>query len=222
MGFARPDYVERRGHALDAWVAFWRSSREEPPAPRRVLEIGGAGLPAAPFLTGFDERHGLDPLIQEYARLFGDAPRGAPVQLREGRAEDLPYEDGAFDAVVMLNVLDHVEDPEAVLGELRRVLRPRTGLAFLSCDTYAASWLALRALRVALKGKRNNDVLHPHHFTERSFVRRVARRFRLLEVRSAFGDPLAGEHSSRAVYPLEGLRPRLQREARVYVAACLP
>ena len=216
MGRAGEDTLARRGAALDAWLGFWCRS-DGSPRPRRVLEIGGAGLPAAPFLEGFDERHALDPLMGEYEKLFGRADRG--VLAREGRAEELPYGDGEFDAVVMLNVLDHVEDPDRVLREIRRVLRPRSGVAFLSCDTYAPLWLALRAVRVALRGKRNNDLLHPHHFTERGLVRRIASVFPLREVRCCYGDPLAGEHSSRTVYPLRGLRQRLQREARVYVVA---
>ena len=42
----------------------------------------------------------------------------------EGDAAALPFEDGAVDAVVMLDVLEHVPEPRAVLTEVRRVLRP--------------------------------------------------------------------------------------------------
>jgi ubiquinone/menaquinone biosynthesis C-methylase UbiE len=36
----------------------------------------------------------------------------------------LPYDDDEFDAVLSCGVLEHVEDPDASLDELRRVLRP--------------------------------------------------------------------------------------------------
>ena len=36
----------------------------------------------------------------------------------------LPYDDGAFDAVLSCGVLEHVRDPDASLDELARVLRP--------------------------------------------------------------------------------------------------
>jgi SAM-dependent methyltransferase len=39
-------------------------------------------------------------------------------------ADDLPFEDAGFDAVLLTQVLEHVRDPAAVLGELHRVLRP--------------------------------------------------------------------------------------------------
>src|SRR3954463_65575 len=36
----------------------------------------------------------------------------------------LPYETDSFDAVLSLGVLEHVQDPDASLEELRRILRP--------------------------------------------------------------------------------------------------
>ncbi|MEZ5616582.1 MAG: methyltransferase domain-containing protein, partial [Rhodocyclaceae bacterium] len=38
--------------------------------------------------------------------------------------DSLPFDDGAFDAVVLDNVLEHIDRPEALLAEIRRVLEP--------------------------------------------------------------------------------------------------
>src|SRR5947209_6594551 len=38
-------------------------------------------------------------------------------------AHDLPFEDGSFDAVIAIAVLEHVFDPNRVESEIRRVLR---------------------------------------------------------------------------------------------------
>jgi ubiquinone/menaquinone biosynthesis C-methylase UbiE len=44
------------------------------------------------------------------------------IQFREGDAEDLPFNDGAFDAAVMNYGLLHLERPEQALSEAQRVL----------------------------------------------------------------------------------------------------
>jgi SAM-dependent methyltransferase len=40
------------------------------------------------------------------------------------RLDDLPLDDASFDGVLCTQVLEHVDDPAAVLSELRRVMRP--------------------------------------------------------------------------------------------------
>lgn len=46
------------------------------------------------------------------------------VDVRAGRAEAIPFDDGAFDAALAQLVLHFVSDPAAAGTELRRVLRP--------------------------------------------------------------------------------------------------
>ena len=47
-----------------------------------------------------------------------------PLPALSGQAERLPFTDGSFDLVCLLEVLEHVDDPAAVLAEARRVCRP--------------------------------------------------------------------------------------------------
>jgi demethylmenaquinone methyltransferase/2-methoxy-6-polyprenyl-1,4-benzoquinol methylase len=53
------------------------------------------------------------------------------VHLVQGRGEELPFEDGSFDAVTFTYLLRYVADPAATLAELARVLRPGGVLANL-------------------------------------------------------------------------------------------
>jgi ArsR family transcriptional regulator len=46
------------------------------------------------------------------------------VELRSGRLEDLPLDDGALDVAVLSLVLHFVVDPAAVLAEAARALKP--------------------------------------------------------------------------------------------------
>ena len=54
-----------------------------------------------------------------------------PVRVVPGFAEDLPADDGEFDAAVAAHVLCSVNDQAKALGELMRVLRPGGELRFL-------------------------------------------------------------------------------------------
>lgn len=46
------------------------------------------------------------------------------IELREGRAEELPFADGEFDALTFTYLLRYVDDPLATMRELARVVRP--------------------------------------------------------------------------------------------------
>jgi demethylmenaquinone methyltransferase/2-methoxy-6-polyprenyl-1,4-benzoquinol methylase len=53
------------------------------------------------------------------------------VRLVEGRAQELPFEDGAFDALTFTYLLRYVDDPAAQLRELARVVKPGGTIAGL-------------------------------------------------------------------------------------------
>ena len=58
------------------------------------------------------------------------ARRNAPsVDCRQGDAQDLPYPDNTFDAVVCGYGILHVPEPDRALAEMRRVLRPGARVA---------------------------------------------------------------------------------------------
>jgi len=62
--------------------------------------------------------------------------RGRPVELLEMDGEDLGFEDGSFDTVCISYALHHLDDVDAVLAEMMRVLRPggRFIIQELYCD----------------------------------------------------------------------------------------
>ncbi|HEU0250734.1 MAG TPA: class I SAM-dependent methyltransferase, partial [Solirubrobacteraceae bacterium] len=53
------------------------------------------------------------------------------IHLVTGRAEQLPFPDGAFDALTFTYLLRYVEDPAATLAELARVVKPGGRIASL-------------------------------------------------------------------------------------------
>jgi ubiquinone/menaquinone biosynthesis C-methylase UbiE len=69
--------------------------------------------------TAFDYRQGLQAPTTEPLERFPEIEAYlSPDPVR------LPFEDGTFDTVLSCGVLEHVENPDASLDEIRRVLRP--------------------------------------------------------------------------------------------------
>ncbi len=95
-------------------------------AGKRVLDLGCAGGFMAEALTEKGARvTGIDPAadaIQAAKRRACDI--GQDIRYDVGVGEALPYPDAAFDAVVCVDVLEHVSDLAQVTAEVCRVLRP--------------------------------------------------------------------------------------------------
>ncbi|HEY5478234.1 MAG TPA: class I SAM-dependent methyltransferase [Gaiellaceae bacterium] len=77
---------------------------------------------------------GLDQSPEMLARArerIARAGLGDRIELREGRAETLPFEDGSFAALSFTYLLRYVADSAATMSELARVVRPGGVIASL-------------------------------------------------------------------------------------------
>ncbi len=70
-------------------------------------------------------------MLREGRRRVAAAGRAHRIGLVAGRAERLPFPDGHFDALTFTYLLRYVQDPQATLAELARVLRPGGTMASL-------------------------------------------------------------------------------------------
>ena len=98
----------------------------------RVVEIGaGSGVSFAYYPPSVQELVAVEP-EQHLRGLAQEAANTAPVATRvvDGRAEDLPFDDGSFDAAVVAGVLCSVPEPGRALAEITRVLKPHGELRF--------------------------------------------------------------------------------------------
>lgn len=94
--------------------------REVPPGLEgvtgRVLDIGAADRWLQPYVAPGSQYVALD-----YPSTGRDMYGSRPDVFGDGCR--LPFVDGCFDAVVCLEVLEHVKEPATVVAEIRRVLR---------------------------------------------------------------------------------------------------
>jgi len=97
-----------------------------------VLEIGPGTGPNLVYYPPGIRWLGVEPnpYMVPYLRTAA-ARAGLPVDLRPGMAERLPAEDNSMDTVVSTLVLCSVHDPDGVLREIRRVLKPGGQFLFL-------------------------------------------------------------------------------------------
>jgi demethylmenaquinone methyltransferase/2-methoxy-6-polyprenyl-1,4-benzoquinol methylase len=70
-------------------------------------------------------------MLAEGRRRVDAAGLSSAVELREARAETLPFEDAAFDGLTFTYLLRYVDDPGAAMRELARVVRPGGVVAML-------------------------------------------------------------------------------------------
>jgi len=99
------------------------------PPFERALEVGvGTGRFAAPLWI----KEGVEP-----SRKMAAIAQKRGIEVKEGVAEALPYEDERFDLVLMVTTICFVDDPLKALQEAHRILKPdgRLLLAFVDKES---------------------------------------------------------------------------------------
>jgi len=96
----------------------------------RVLEVGSGSGPNFPYYRGVNRVVAVEPdptMRRRAARqvhLLRQQGVRTPIEIVDGRGEQLPFAARSFDAAVLTLVLCSVDDVDAALAEVRRVLRP--------------------------------------------------------------------------------------------------
>jgi SAM-dependent methyltransferase len=120
--------------------------RHLPRTTRRLLEVGAGTGSNLEMLVAFGEVDAIEP--DEAARAIAAARSG--IAVKGGLLPDgVDIEDGAYDGIVLLDVLEHIADDRATLALLRRKLAPG-GRLVLTVPSAPWMWSA-------------HDVEHHHH-----------------------------------------------------------
>ena len=87
-------------------------------------------------------------LLEQFGRVTGVEPEGPGLDacrqegldnVVPGLADAIPFADDSFDLVTSLDVLEHLDDDDAGLKEIRRVLRP-SGYVLITVPAYRFLW----------------------------------------------------------------------------------
>jgi demethylmenaquinone methyltransferase / 2-methoxy-6-polyprenyl-1,4-benzoquinol methylase len=118
------------------------------PAGGLVLDVASGTAGVALQLTARTGARvvGVDltePMLREGQTRVSAAGMTPRIALVNGRAEQLPFPDASFDALTFTYLLRYVEDPQATLAELARVVKPGGTMASLEfCVPPGALWRA--------------------------------------------------------------------------------
>jgi demethylmenaquinone methyltransferase/2-methoxy-6-polyprenyl-1,4-benzoquinol methylase len=136
----------------------WRSFLVSriPADAHRVLDVASGTAAVAIELARADASRVVVGVDQSPEMLNAGSERVAHeglserIELREGRAEDLPFADVEFDALTFTYLLRYVDDVPATLRELARVVRPGGTLAMLEFGLPRGVWRPLWELYVRI------------------------------------------------------------------------
>jgi 2-polyprenyl-3-methyl-5-hydroxy-6-metoxy-1,4-benzoquinol methylase len=155
--------------------------------PSSLLDVGcGEGVLVHKWAQRLGERRVVGIDLEEPSIQAGWAQHKASnleyMTMRADRVEKLPFQDGEFDLVSAIEVLEHVPDPEHTLAEMARcgqghllVSVPREPL-----------WRMLNMARGAYLKDLGNTPGHLNHWSKRSFMRLLSRHGEIVEARSPF------------------------------------
>ncbi|NNM42762.1 MAG: 3-demethylubiquinone-9 3-O-methyltransferase [Chlamydiae bacterium] len=133
----KEEWMEREDHPIallraenqirNPWIAKVIKERKKTSA--KVLDIGcGGGLLTNYLAKEGHQVSGID-LSTSSLEIGIKNDLSKTVEYRQANAYALPYQNGIFDVVTAMDVLEHVENPEKVISEASRVLS-KDGLFF--------------------------------------------------------------------------------------------
>lgn len=139
----------------------------------RVLDVGcgRAGYLVSLIGEEANEGYGIDPLLEvslKPAKVIVDE-HGLAVHLLCATGENIPFRDGTFDTALVLSTLQHVENQDKVLLEIRRVLKPG-GRLLVTVPQRRGIYSARRLAAKTLQAVRSQEDIFTMDFSSGSLL----------------------------------------------------
>ncbi len=139
-----PQYAEEMNAFYDRTGSSYSATRRpDPRIANRIMEALGDSASVVNVGAGAGSYEPSDRLViavEPSATMISQRAAGsAPVV--QGIAEQLPFEDDAFDATLAILTVHHWTDPGRGLAEMRRVARKRVVILTWDQDTWESFWL---------------------------------------------------------------------------------
>ena len=138
------DYASWRSEAI---AASWSHFDNAHIRNKDVVDFGCGAGGLTLFLVGQKPKRmvGVD-LEESYLEVarrdltrMGGAPEGVQVEFRVGSEEGIPVEDHAYDTLIAFDCMEHIMEPEPILDEWKRALRPQ-GRVLIEWVPFKSPW----------------------------------------------------------------------------------
>lgn len=144
---------------------------DKEPGEAKVLDFGcGSGILVDELVKQGYQSYGLD--ISEEAIEFGTLQGVKNLGVIDGHKVD--FADSTFDAVFILDVLEHLEDEKWALDEIMRVLKPG-GVVIIMVPAYMFLW-----------GVQDEVAHHYRRYTRSSLLKKIKESTSLTVARSSY------------------------------------
>jgi 2-polyprenyl-3-methyl-5-hydroxy-6-metoxy-1,4-benzoquinol methylase len=153
-------------------------------APRSVLDVGcGEGVLSVEWADRLGDGRvvGID-LDDPKLRAEWAKRSRANLEFRAEEATSLSFEDDSFDIACAIEVLEHVPDPQATLGEMARDARRH----LLVSVPREPLWRGLNMARGAYLRDLGNTPGHLNHWSKRAFTSLLSSYGKVEQARSPF------------------------------------
>jgi ubiquinone/menaquinone biosynthesis C-methylase UbiE len=174
----------------------------------KILDVGCGPTVVSRMIKG-GEKYGIDPLMDNFLDKVQDKALLKSFHFLKGVGEWLPFRNNCSDLVVCRNVLDHVQSPDEVLKEIKRVSKD-SAILILGVNVYSEFVFRLK------KGVEYMGIIglkertHPHFFSEKTLQELCSKYFLATGKKIVHGDK-ARWIKIRAQMPTEqGLRPEMR------------
>ena len=130
---------------------------------KKVLDIGCGPRGSLEWANNTCERIGLDTLADKYVKLEG---KHHQMTYKNAPAESIPYPDNYFDVISSFNSLDHVDDLQQSIREIKRVLKKGGYFLLIAdihdhatiCEPSAFDWNIIHIFKPEL------TIIEEHHY----------------------------------------------------------
>ena len=136
-----------------------------------ILEIGSGASGGITYLES-NNKYAIDPLEKFFSKNNSWIKyRDKKVHYFQGKGENLPFENNFFDLIIIDNVLDHCENPIAVLDEMDRVIKSG-GIIFFRQNVYNNWGKLIRSIMELFA----IDKGHPFTFSKKFLCKHIKER----------------------------------------------